>query len=61
MSKISKSAYLFGLAIILMAMLFSVANPVLAASSVPGGEVSGTWTLAGSPYLIDGDIIVPAG
>ncbi len=61
MIKISKSAYLLGLAIIVMAVLFSIANPVLAATSVPGGEVSGTWTLANSPYLIDGDITVPAG
>ncbi|MFZ4707402.1 MAG: right-handed parallel beta-helix repeat-containing protein [Bacteroidales bacterium] len=26
---------------------------------VPGGEVSGTWTLSGSPYLINGSIHVP--
>lgn len=28
---------------------------------VPGGEVSGTWTKAGSPYTITGDIRVPRG
>ncbi|UCC52731.1 MAG: hypothetical protein JSV68_01950, partial [Anaerolineaceae bacterium] len=61
MIKISKNEYLLGLAIIVKAILFSVAKPVLAATSIPGGEVSGTWTLAGSPYLIDGDIIVPTG
>ena len=38
MIKISKSAYLSGLAIIMMAVLFSIANPVLAASSVPVGK-----------------------
>lgn len=26
---------------------------------VPGGYVSGTWTLAGSPYLIQGSIMIP--
>jgi hypothetical protein len=28
---------------------------------VPGGNVSGTWTAAGSPYLVMGEIVVPAG
>ncbi|MDD5719994.1 MAG: right-handed parallel beta-helix repeat-containing protein [Candidatus Krumholzibacteria bacterium] len=31
------------------------------AETIPGGEVSGTWTTAGSPYLITGEIDVPAG
>ena len=30
-------------------------------TSVPGGNVSGTWTLAGSPYLINGSIQIPNG
>ncbi len=28
---------------------------------VPGGPVSGTWTQAGSPYLIEGEITIPDG
>ncbi|MBC8328153.1 MAG: hypothetical protein H8E31_05330 [Planctomycetes bacterium] len=32
-----------------------------AQTTVPGGDVSGTWPLGGSPYLIDGDIAVPLG
>jgi hypothetical protein len=28
-------------------------------TSVPGGTVSGTWSLAGSPYLIQGSIQIP--
>jgi len=31
----------------------------IAATTVPGGNVSGTWTAAGSPYLVQGDIAVP--
>jgi hypothetical protein len=28
-------------------------------TTIPGGYVSGTWTLAGSPYLITGTVMVP--
>jgi len=30
-------------------------------TTVPAGNVSGTWTLAGSPYRVTGDIVVPKG
>ncbi|TKJ41219.1 hypothetical protein CEE37_06020 [candidate division LCP-89 bacterium B3_LCP] len=33
---------------------------VFAQTIIPGGEVSGTWTAAGSPYLVEGEITVPA-
>jgi PKD repeat protein len=39
----------------------ALAAPLAAATTVPGGNVSGTWDASGSPYLIDGDITVPAG
>jgi len=39
----------------------ALAAPLAAATTIPGGNVSGTWDTAGSPYLIDGDITVPAG
>lgn len=32
-----------------------------AQTNIPGGPVSGVWTLAGSPYLIEGDISIAAG
>ena len=35
-------------------------NSVSAETIVPGGSVSGTWTVSGSPYLIQGNINVPA-
>jgi parallel beta-helix repeat protein len=38
-----------------------LAAPLSAATTIPGGNVSGTWDASGSPYLIDGDITVPAG
>ena len=30
-------------------------------TTITGGNVSGTWTFAGSPYRIEGDIVVPTG
>jgi PKD repeat protein len=39
----------------------ALAAPLSAPTTIPGGNVSGTWDMAGSPYLIDGDITVPAG
>jgi PKD repeat protein len=38
-----------------------LAAPLAAATTIPSGDVSGTWDVTGSPYLIDGDITVPAG
>ena len=38
-----------------------LADPARSQTTVPGGDVSGTWTLAGSPFRIEGDIAVPAG
>ena len=32
-----------------------------AETHIPGGPVSGNWTLAGSPYLIEGEISIPSG
>ena len=30
-------------------------------TTIPGGDVSGTWLQSGSPYLIEGEIIIPNG
>lgn len=30
-----------------------------AQTSVPAGNVSGTWSLAGSPYKVQGHVLVP--
>ena len=37
------------------------ATLVFGETVVPAGSVSGTWTAAGAPYLIQGDIAIPAG
>lgn len=29
-------------------------------TNIPGGNVSGTWVVSGSPYLIEGEITVPS-
>ena len=30
-------------------------------TTIPAGEINGTWNLAGSPYLIEGDVLIPDG
>gem|GEM_PF-2326146 len=35
------------------------AGPVYAQTIIPGGNVSGTWTQAGSPFIIQGDVTIP--
>jgi len=44
-------------------IFFSIFIPhaIHAATTVPGGNVSGTWGITDSPYLIEGDITVPVG
>jgi hypothetical protein len=43
---------------ILLAVLMTAAY---SATTITGGEVSGTWNAAGSPYNIQGEILVPDG
>jgi hypothetical protein len=50
-----------GIVLMITVVTFSVATSVAASTGVPGGDVSGTWTVSGSPYLINGDATVPAG
>jgi parallel beta-helix repeat protein len=40
-------------------LLFLSLRTVFSQTPVPGGNVSGTWTLAGTPYLINGEITIP--
>ena len=35
-------------------------SALLGQTTIPGGDVYGNWTVMGSPYLIEGDISVPA-
>ena len=44
-------------------ILFSVlltTSITIADTNIPGGNVSGIWTFAGSPYIIDGEITIPS-
>ncbi len=59
---IRKSSTIF--LVIMLALSLTVpalAAPLSSETSVAGGDVSGTWDAAGSPYLIQGDITVPSG
>ncbi|MBU1881351.1 T9SS type A sorting domain-containing protein [bacterium] len=51
----SKNVFLTAACVLLMAASLS------AQTTIPGGNVSGTWDLAGSPYLVEGEITVPSG
>ncbi|MEJ2600854.1 MAG: PKD domain-containing protein [Anaerolineales bacterium] len=55
------STFLLVLTLSLALTMPVLAAPLSAATTIPGGNVSGTWDVSGSPYLIDGDITVPAG
>ena len=45
----------------IIALIFLTALSLSASTTVPGGEVSGTWDQDGSPYLVEGDITIAAG
>ncbi len=47
--------------IIILFILFQVfiTNFLIADTHIPPGDVSGTWTIDGSPYIVDGYVIVP--
>ena len=42
-------------------LYFILVQAASASTSIPAGNVSGTWDLSSSPYLINGDITVPSG
>ena len=54
-------AFLLVIILSLLAMVPALAAPLSTATTIAGGDVSGTWDAAGSPYLIDGDITIPTG
>ncbi len=45
--------------IIMLLSSFVITNISFAQTHIPYGDVSGTWTIDGSPYIIDGHINVP--
>jgi hypothetical protein len=40
---------------------FLILGTTFGETVIPGGNVSGLWNVAGSPYLVEGDITVPSG
>lgn len=42
-------------------LLFLYIGNLFSQTIIPGGNVSGTWTTAGSPYHVTGNITVPSG
>ncbi|AKT39086.1 DUF4215 domain-containing protein [Chondromyces crocatus] len=61
MRRSALSVYLFGL-LCTLALLVGMTRSAAAQTTIPGGNViNQTWTLAGSPYTVQGDVVVPAG
>src|SRR5689334_20820124 len=51
-------------AVTAVAAVLAAASPAAADTIIPGGILPGaanTWTAAGSPYIIQGDLTIPAG
>jgi len=46
---------------LLLFVLISVLQNSFAQTSIQAGNVSGTWTLANSPYIVQGNIMIPDG
>ena len=42
-------------------LLILIVQSLSASTTIPAGNVSGTWDLSSSPYLITGDITIPSG
>jgi hypothetical protein len=45
--------------VFIIPVIFFIYSNLTAQTSIPGGTVSGTWTVSGSPYHIMGSIMVP--
>src|SRR5262245_40017755 len=52
----------FLVAAVFFLLALSIARTAAAATTIPGGNViNQTWTPAGSPYIVQGDITIPNG
>ena len=47
--------------LIAFALILICISTLFSQTTIPAGNVSGTWDLAGSPYLIEGEIEIPDG
>jgi predicted outer membrane repeat protein len=56
-----KKTYLVAMLAIISLCACLPTGMVNAQTSVPGGYVSGNWTLSGSPYLVQGSLMIPNG
>ena len=59
-TELSKSTIPFGLAAFGLSLMFGFAS-CASAQTLVAGNISGTWTLAGSPYVVVDNCTVPSG
>jgi hypothetical protein len=43
----------------IIALIFLSAGTILSQTPISGGNVSGTWAVSGSPFQVNGDIVIP--
>ncbi|MDP8200672.1 MAG: choice-of-anchor Q domain-containing protein [Candidatus Tenebribacter burtonii] len=45
--------------LIFIIIILVICIPLISQTTIPAGNVSGNWTISGSPYLIEGEITIP--
>jgi len=58
--RVAVSTIVFSKSVFVFLILLMISVVLSAQTTIPGGNVSGTWTVVGSPYLVQGNITILA-
>jgi len=56
--RVAVSAIVFSKSMFIFLIMLMLSVVLSAQTTIPGGNVSGTWTVVGSPYLVQGNITI---